>query len=840
MLRLAIALLLAASALGACVQTPHATPQAQAAETAAAIALIGKVQADAKSDIPPDQLRPPSGERPLLNAAVAARMEVADYLAQGHGPWSPEDLADKSWRANYTVAVDGSGTHKSVQAAIDAVPQRSANPARVVVQLKPGIYRERVCIPVGKAPITLLGDAGDASATVIVGSAYGGQAKRPGIDISHGCQPDLALPIYGTLGSATLIVAAEDFQAAHLTVANDVLEAVRGGEGYPAGASESGGAQGVALTTQADRVQLENIRLIGHQDTFHARRPTPVEPARVYVHGSLIAGDVDFIFGNATLVIADSTILNRGGRRRPPNGGHVLAPSTPAGVALGFLVTGSRFLAETGTPLANVSLGRAWDEGVARGAWQAGKSPNGQALIRNSLLGPHLALQTPWAASTSRRPFTAHGPQANRMAEFNNIVLGEIALAREVLSPLDGWAAAAGGTTGGATALAGDVHTVRNRAELVAALRPHGKVQGSRQRPRIVQVQGTIDLSVDEDNRPLGFEQYRDPGFNWPEFELSYNPLTWGKRPPDGALEKARASSANRQARSVVVRVPPNTSIIGLGNDAHLTHGNLMLERVDNVIIRNLRFSDSYDHFPAWDPKDNANGEWNSEYDAITLNGATHVWVDHCSFDDGDRPDGGERIAFGRRMQHHDGLLDIIRQANHITVSWNVFRNHDKTTLVGNGDGRKEDEGRLKVTFHHNWYEGSKERTPRVRYGQVHVYNNLFEGRKDGDYAYGYSLGVGVNSRIYSERNAFEMPPSIGAQRLVRWWRGSSFFDQDSLLNGQAVDLLAGLRAANPAAQLSPEVGWQPTLVGPLDSASELPTRIRANAGAGQLWRKAD
>ena len=265
-----------------------------------------------------------------------------------------------------------------------------------------------------------------------------------------------------------------------------------------------------------------------------------------------------------------------------------------------------------------------------------------------------------------------------------------------------------------------------------------------------------------------------------------------------------------------------------------------MLERVDNVIIRNLRFSDSYDHFPAWDPKDNANGEWNSEYDAITLNGATHVWVDHCSFDDGDRPDGGERIAFGRRMQHHDGLLDIIRQANHITVSWNVFRNHDKTTLVGNGDGRKEDEGRLKVTFHHNWSEGSKERTPRVRYGQVHVYNNLFEGRKDGDYAYGYSLGVGVNSRIYSERNAFEMPAGIGAQRLVRWLRGSSFFDQGSLLNGQAVDLLAGLRAANPAAQLSAEVGWQPTLVGPLDSASELPTRIRANAGAGQLWRKAD
>ena len=84
------------------------------------------------------------------------------------------------------------------------------------------------------------GNGGDA------GSAYGGQAKRAGVDIAHTCHPDLALPIYGTLGSATMIVAADDFQAAHISVANDALEHVRGGVGYPAGASESGGAQGVA------------------------------------------------------------------------------------------------------------------------------------------------------------------------------------------------------------------------------------------------------------------------------------------------------------------------------------------------------------------------------------------------------------------------------------------------------------------------------------------------------------------------------------------------------------------------------------------------------------------
>jgi pectin methylesterase-like acyl-CoA thioesterase len=104
---------------------------------------------------------------------------------------------------------------------------------------------------------------------------------------------------------------------------------VRLGVGYPPGASESGGAQGVALTVQADRVQLEHVRLLGHQDTLHGPAARSGFRGRVYVHDSLIAGDVDFIFGNATLVIDRSTILSRGGRRRPPNGGHVLAPSTP-------------------------------------------------------------------------------------------------------------------------------------------------------------------------------------------------------------------------------------------------------------------------------------------------------------------------------------------------------------------------------------------------------------------------------------------------------------------------------------------------------------------------------
>ncbi|MBI3369515.1 MAG: hypothetical protein HY021_14030 [Burkholderiales bacterium] len=764
--------------------------------------------------------------RPQLDDAAAARHRIADYLAQGDEPWRPAALRDSTaWRADFIVAADGSGTHRTLQAAIDAVPVRSATGARRYrIQLQPGTYREVVCAQ-DKAPFTLVGNAADPAAVVIVANHYNGEAKRAGVDAANPCLPALAASSFGTPGSASVAIFSDDVQLAHLTVANDSMAGVRDGVGYPPGAGESGGAQGVALMTQGDRIQLADVQLRGHQDTFYVRRATLGAGARVLVQDSRISGDVDFIFGNATLVIDGSTIVSRTGRRAPGQGGHVLAPSTDAEVKLGLLVVNSRLVGEPGLKDGAISLGRAWDSGVAAGAYQAGVSPNGQALIRDSVLGAHLG---PWAASTSRRPFSASGADTNRLFEYRNTALGKVEVAREALAPNDGWAAAEGSTRGGSDAALADVFEVRNRAELVAAL-------SSSPRPRIVQLRGRIDLSVDDAGRPLGYDDYRDPAFDFEAFVRAYDSAIWGKKAPEGPLEEARQRSARRQAERVLIRVPANTSLIGLGSDAALVHGTLLIDKVDNVIVRNIHFSDAYDYFPAWDPKDNADGEWNSEYDNITLRGATHVWIDHCTFDDGDRPDQAERVALGRRMQHHDGLLDITAQSNFVTVSWNHFHDHDKTTLVGSGDGQKADDGKLKVSFHHNLWERVKERTPRVRYGEVHVYNNLYVGRSDVPYAFGYSIGIGVQSRVYSERNVWDTSPAIAPGQLTRWWKGTSFFDTGSLHNGQPVDLLGALRTARPEAQVTDEVGWRPRFFMPLDPVDQVAAKVRAGAGAGRL-----
>lgn len=383
-----------------------------------------------------------------------------------------------------------------------------------------------------------------------------------------------------------------------------------------------------------------------------------------------------------------------------------------------------------------------------------------------------------------------------------------------------GWAGA-GNTTGGASALPQHIVDVHNRAGLDAALRLGDA-------PKIIRVHAFIDLC------PGGAEAFRDPAFDFDAFDRAYDPASWGRGDPAGPLEDARRRSARRQAEVSVVRLPSNTTLVGAAPGAGFQHGMVLLDKVSNIVVRDLRFSDAYDHFPEWQPRDNGHGEWNSEYDGLSLRSAERVWVDHCHFDDGLRPDKLELVRLGERVQHHDGLLDITNQSDRVTVSWCRFQAHDKTMLIGSSDSKAADDGRLRVTLHHNHFHACKERTPRVRYGRVHVVANLFSADRAEDF--GYSLGIGMHSRLYSEHNRWQLPASIPAERLIRRLKGEAFFDQGSRLNGQPVDIVAAWQAAHPGETLAADVGWRPDEA--YDAAALRPShpdalaeQIRAGAG---------
>ncbi|AXG57399.1 putative secreted pectate lyase [Streptomyces lincolnensis] len=402
-------------------------------------------------------------------------------------------------------------------------------------------------------------------------------------------------------------------------------------------------------------------------------------------------------------------------------------------------------------------------------------------------------------------------------------------LGRDTLPANDGWAAAGAGTTGGSAADADHVFTVTDRAGLVRAL------DGGSATPKIIKIAGTIDANTDDDGDHLDCSDYTTGGYSLRKYLAAYDPRTWGSAKPSGEQEVARQASAKKQAERVELLVGSNTTIVGL-KSAVLKGASLQVKNADNVIVRNLDLRDAYDCFPVWQPNTGGLGDWKTAYDTLWLSGATHVWVDHVTLSDKGHPDAAEPTHFARNYLRHDGLLDITNGSDLITVSWSRFAGHDKAMLIGNGDTATGDRGRLRVTLHHNEFESVVQRAPRVRFGQVHLYNNRYVVPEDA-HDYRYSIGVSTESAIHAENNAFHTPGHVEAADLVKSWNGTALHQRGTLFNGYPVDLLAIHNAYNSGSErdLTADVGWTPTLHTKIDSAATADREVARGAGAGRL-----
>jgi pectate lyase len=446
-----------------------------------------------------------------------------------------------------------------------------------------------------------------------------------------------------------------------------------------------------------------------------------------------------------------------------------------------------------------------------------------------------LTITWPAAAGTSASPPASAVPPSARGGEPSKLALK---IARQVLPRNDGWAASGAGTTGGAAADDSQIFIARNRSELVAALGGDNDANRSNATPKIVFVQGALEANVDDANQPLSCADYADPEYSVEAFLATYDPAVWGTDDPSGPLEDARVRSTRNQRERIFINVGSNTTIIGLGSA--VMHGfNLNLQNVSNVIIRNIHFQDAADCFPEWSPSDGSAGNWNSLYDTVTLSGATNVWVDHNTFSDGTNLDANQPVHFGRPYQVHDGSLDIIRASNFVTVSYNDFHDHDKTMLIGSSNTVGADVDKLKVTIHHNKFAGNGQRLPRVRFGQVDVYNNLYVVTDEETFQYAW--GVGVFSSIYAENNFVILGGAVPVDGFVFDWRGTApgaMSESGSFLLGQGrfgpVNFLAEFNATHDP-DIPTDAGWTPTFRrAPAAPATWVPLLVLA-AGSGKL-----
>lgn len=179
------------------------------------------------------------------------------------------------------------------------------------------------------------------------------------------------------------------------------------------------------------------------------------------------------------------------------------------------------------------------------------------------------------------------------------------------------------------------------------------------------------------------------------------------------------------------VNVKSNKTITGIGTSPTI-YGHLNISNASNIIIERLNINYNAD--------EGSEDPWT---DGITIqSNSHHVWINHCSI-----------------YNCPDGLLDIGGASDYITVSWCKFyyedgiynTNHRFPNLIGSDDGDIGDRGKLHITFHHNWWaERCRSRMPRVRFGQVHIYNNYY-GCNGNDYC----IHPGIESQLLIENNYF-------------------------------------------------------------------------------------
>jgi pectate lyase len=152
--------------------------------------------------------------------------------------------------------------------------------------------------------------------------------------------------------------------------------------------------------------------------------------------------------------------------------------------------------------------------------------------------------------------------------------------------------------------------------------------------------------------------------------------------------------------------------------------------------------------------------------------------------------------------------------------------------LIGSSDTANTDRGKLRATFHHNSFDSLGQRAPRVRFGQVHVYNNFYDVENVGNYV--YSWGVGIESAIFAENNFFKTDQAISPDQFIERFNGTAIHATGTLVNGflkrDRVDVVAAWNDLDDPDLLT-DVGWTPTLFLRIDPTWTVPLLVEIFAG---------
>ncbi|PZF97259.1 pectate lyase family protein [Micromonospora deserti] len=275
-----------------------------------------------------------------------------------------------------------------------------------------------------------------------------------------------------------------------------------------------------------------------------------------------------------------------------------------------------------------------------------------------------------------------------------------------------------------------------------------------------------------------------------------------------GNTSKVSGNSCNTADDVIELKQISNVTIIGVGNGAVFDQLGIHIREASNIIIQNVTVRNVK---KSGSPTSNGG-------DAIGMESTVrNVWVDHVTLE----ASGGESEGF-------DGLFDMKNNTQYVTLSYSILRNSGRGGLVGSSES---DRSNGFITYHHNLYENIDSRTPLLRGGIAHIYNNHYVSLHES----GINSRAGAQAKV--ENNYFKSSKDVLGTFYTNergyWQVSGNIFDNVTWSSPGSENYPAG---PNPQSNTTVSIpySYRP------DGAGCVPDIVRQTAGANKGLKVSD
>ncbi|MFJ4834984.1 polysaccharide lyase family 1 protein [Streptomyces sp. NPDC088747] len=267
-----------------------------------------------------------------------------------------------------------------------------------------------------------------------------------------------------------------------------------------------------------------------------------------------------------------------------------------------------------------------------------------------------------------------------------------------------------------------------------------------------------------------------------------------------GNTAKVSGGSCNTAAGVIELKQISNVTIVGVGGGAVFDQLGIHIRESSNIIIQNVTVKNVK---KSGSPTSNGG-------DAIGMeSGVRNVWVDHVDL-----------LASGGESEGYDGLFDMKDNTQYVTLSYSTLRNSGRGGLIGSSES---DTSNGYVTFNHNLYENIDSRTPLLRGGVAHVYNNYYVKLNES----GINSRAGAKAKV--DNNYFKDSKDV----LGTFYTDAAGYWQ---VSGNVLDNVTWSSPGTDTNPAGPNLQSTTTVTVPysytLDAASCVPTVVAQTAGA--------